>query len=184
VGSRPLFTRHSFYYGLALVVFLLDQATKWAISSRLPLYAERPVIDDFFSITHFRNAGAAFGILQNQRAFFLIVTVVVATGVIWYLDKAVRRGRRMLAAALAMLLGGAVGNFVDRALYGEVVDFLQFRFRFEWFGTPVDYTYPVFNLADSAIVVGVGLILLDSLLDRRRETPGGRASPNGEGSAV
>lgn len=74
--------------------------------------------------------------------------------------------------ALSLLLGGAVGNFIDRALTGEVVDFLDFTFSFNWFGQAIIYPFPIFNIADSAIVIGVSLILLDSLLEWRKEKKG------------
>lgn len=157
------------YYVIALIVLVLDQASKWVIVNRLGLHESYPVIGEFFQIVSHRNRGAAFGILQDQRWFFLVITVVVVVGIVWYLRRMAREKRRMLSLALALLLGGAVGNFVDRALFGEVVDFLQFRFIFSFFGNPVDYTYPIFNLADSAIVVGVVLIFLDTLLEWRKE---------------
>ncbi|BCG60219.1 signal peptidase II [Paenibacillus sp. URB8-2] len=146
------------YYLIALIMFLIDQGTKYLISSRLQLDEQIPVIGNFFLITSHRNRGAAFSILQNQRWFLILVTVVVVVGIVWYLNK-VRKTRRLLPLALALVLGGAVGNFLDRLLTGEVVDFLQFNFG--------SYTFPIFNVADSCIVVGVALIILDSLLDMR-----------------
>ncbi|MCR8634945.1 signal peptidase II [Paenibacillus radicis (ex Xue et al. 2023)] len=160
------------YYIYALFVLLLDQVTKWAIVKNLMLGESRPVIGEFFQITSHRNRGAAFGILQDQRWFFIVITLVVVSGIVWYLRKTFREGRKLLPFALSLLLGGAIGNFVDRALFGEVVDFLQFRFQFNWFGSPVDYTYPIFNIADSAIVVGVILIFVDSLITWRNEKRG------------
>jgi len=157
------------YYMIALIVFVLDQVSKWLIVSHLSLYESRSVIGEFFQITSHRNKGAAFGILQNQRWFFIVVTVIVVIGIIWYLRKTTREGRRLLPFALGLLLGGALGNFVDRALFGQVVDFLQFRFQFSWFGKDIDYTYPIFNLADSAIVLGVCLIFVDALLSWLKE---------------
>jgi signal peptidase II len=154
---------------IALIVFVLDQVSKWLIVSHLSLYESRSVIGEFFQITSHRNKGAAFGILQNQRWFFIVVTVIVVIGIIWYLRKTTREGRRLLPFALGLLLGGALGNFVDRALFGQVVDFLQFRFQFSWFGKDIDYTYPIFNLADSAIVLGVCLIFVDALLSWLKE---------------
>ncbi|TBL78174.1 signal peptidase II [Paenibacillus thalictri] len=157
------------YYIYALIVLLVDQATKWLIVDRLAIGETRPVIGEFFQITSHRNKGAAFGILQNQRWFFVIITLVVVVGVIWYLEKMRREKKRLMPIALGLLLGGALGNFIDRSLFGQVVDFLQFRFQFNWFGTAVDYTYPIFNIADSAICIGVALIFLDSLISWRRE---------------
>ncbi|NJJ41575.1 signal peptidase II [Paenibacillus apii] len=146
------------YYLIALIVFLIDQGTKYLISSRLQLDEQIPVIGNFFLITSHRNRGAAFSILQNQRWFLILVTIVVVVGIVWYLNK-VRKTRRLLPLALALVLGGAIGNFLDRLLTGEVVDFLQFNFG--------SYTFPIFNVADSCIVVGVALIILDSLLDMK-----------------
>ncbi|GIO65518.1 signal peptidase II [Paenibacillus cookii] len=151
------------YYILAIVAFLVDQGTKWIIAKQLELGQEIPVIGNFFLITSSRNRGAAFGILPNQRWFFIIVTVVVVIAIIWYMQK-VRKtsARKLLPAALSLVLGGAIGNFLDRALTGEVVDFLMFNFG--------SYTFPIFNIADSCIVVGVALIILDSLFDLNKTT--------------
>jgi len=160
------------YYIYALIVLVLDQITKWVIVNKMTLDETRPVIGEFFEITSHRNRGAAFGILQNQRWFFIIITIIVVIGIIWYMRKTYKEGHKLMPFALSLLLGGAVGNFVDRLLFGEVVDFLKFRFQFNWFGTPVDYTYPIFNVADSAIVVGVALIFIDSFISWRKEKRG------------
>ncbi|WP_248930914.1 signal peptidase II [Paenibacillus hamazuiensis] len=160
------------YYIYAIIVLLVDQATKWLIVQRLAIGDEVPVIGEFFQITSHRNKGAAFGILQNQRWFFILITLMVVVGVIWYLEKMRRAGHKLMPFALSLLLGGAVGNFIDRLLFGQVVDFLKFRFQFNWFGTPVDYTYPIFNVADSAICVGVALIFVDALINWRKERRG------------
>lgn len=146
------------YYLIALIMFLLDQGTKYLISTRLAINEQIPVIGNFFVITSHRNRGAAFSILQNQRWFLVVVTIVVLAGIVWYMNK-LKNTRRLLSTALGLVLGGAVGNFLDRALTGEVVDFLMFNFG--------SYTFPIFNVADSCIVVGVALIILDSLLDMR-----------------
>jgi signal peptidase II len=149
------------YYLIAFVLFLIDQGTKYLIASKLELYEQIPVIGDFFLITSSRNRGAAFGILQDQLWFFIVVTLIVVGGIVWYLRKVSKEGRKLLPTALALVLGGAVGNFIDRLVMGEVVDFLQFNFG--------SYTFPIFNIADSCIVIGVGLIILDTLLEGRRE---------------
>jgi signal peptidase II len=157
------------FYGIALVVFLLDQLTKWVIARTLELHETIRVIGDFFLITHLRNTGAAFGILKEQRWFFLVITIIVVAGIIWYMQKSLKCGHKFLAFALSLILGGAAGNFVDRALYGEVVDFLQFNFSFEFNGTDLDYTYPIFNIADIGIVLGVILIFVDTIREWRTE---------------
>lgn len=149
------------FFLIALIVFLLDQGTKYLIATRLNLGDQIPVIGDFFLITSHRNTGAAFGILEGQRLFFILITVVVVIGLVWYLQKVRHLPNKMLPTALSLVLGGAVGNFLDRAVTGEVVDFLQLNFG--------SYTFPIFNVADSAIVIGVALIVLDSILEIRRE---------------
>jgi signal peptidase II len=148
------------YFLIALIVFLIDQGTKYLIATRLELAEQIPVIKDFFLITSHRNRGAAFGILEGQQWFFIVITVIVVAGIVWYLNKA-RKTRKLLPTALALVLGGAIGNFLDRILNGEVVDFLMFNFG--------SYTFPIFNVADSCIVVGVGLIILDTLLEVKGE---------------
>ncbi|BBI34652.1 signal peptidase II [Cohnella abietis] len=158
------------YYVVAIVVFLIDYVSKKIIDRTVELNTERiPVLGDFFIITHIRNRGAAFGMLQEQRWFFLIITVVVVVGILWYLHRSYRTGSALLMFSLAMILGGAIGNFLDRALFGEVVDFLQFNFG--------SYTFPIFNLADSAICIGVGLVILDALLTMKQEN---KPHDNGE----
>lgn len=149
------------FFLIALIAFLIDQATKYWIATSLTINEQIPVIGNFFLITSHRNRGAAFGILQDQRWFFLVVTTVVLVGIVWYMLKIKKTGNRLLQTALSLVLGGAVGNFFDRALTGEVVDFLQFNFG--------SYTFPIFNVADSCIVIGVALIILDSILEIRRE---------------
>lgn len=158
------------YYIIAFVAFLVDQGTKYLIASRMELTEQISVIGNFFLITSHRNRGAAFGILENQRWFFIVITIIVVVGIIWYLKKVMKTNNKLLPLALSLVLGGAVGNFIDRVLSGEVVDFLQFNFG--------SYQFPIFNVADSCIVIGVALIILDSLLDMKRNP----ANPNTEGN--
>lgn len=168
------------YFFYALIVFVLDQVSKWFIVKRIPLGEERSVIGEFFMITSHRNRGAAFGILQDQRWFFIIITTFVLIGIVWYMRRTVRENKKLLTFALSLLLGGAIGNFIDRALFGEVVDFLQFTFDFNFFGKDIYYIYPIFNIADSAIVIGVILIFLDSILAWREEKKGGAHEPKSD----
>lgn len=154
-------TSRVIFFLIAVIAFVIDQATKYWIATSLSINEQIPVIGNFFLITSHRNRGAAFGILQDQRWFFVIVTTVVLIGLVWYMLKIRKSENRLLQTALSLVLGGAVGNFFDRALTGEVVDFLQFNFG--------SYTFPIFNVADSCIVIGVGLIILDSILEIRRE---------------
>src|SRR5699024_6503634 len=116
-----------------------------------------------FSITSHRNKGAAFGMLQGQMWLFYIITVIVVIGVIYYLH---RYGRKemLFGIALALILGGAIGNFIDRLFRGSVVDFLYFRL--------IDF--PIFNVADSALTIGVALIFLHVLLEGKKEKANGK----------
>jgi len=157
------------YLLISLLVIVLDQWSKWMIKTNMTLYESIPVIGEFFQIYSHRNKGAAFGILQNQRAFFLAVTVIVVAGAVWFLRKSAKEKQGLLSVALGLLIGGAVGNFIDRLLTGEVVDFFKFHFRFPFFGAQVDYVFPIFNVADIAITVSVALIILDSLIKWSQE---------------
>ncbi|REE92960.1 signal peptidase II [Paenibacillus taihuensis] len=150
-----------YYYWLAVFVFVVDYLSKKWIEHSVTLGEQKHVIGDFFVITSVRNKGAAFSILQNQRLFFVAITIVVVVGIIWYILKIRNSGRALLLAGLGMVLGGALGNFLERALYGQVVDFLQFTFG--------SYVFPIFNLADSGIFVGVVLILLDAFITSKKE---------------
>lgn len=150
-----------YFYWIAVVVFVLDYVTKKIIATQLEIGEQISVIGNFFLITSHRNRGAAFGILQEQRVFFIIITTVVLTGIIWYIQVMRKSSKPWLLTGLGLVLGGALGNFIDRIRFGEVVDFLQFNFG--------SYSFPIFNVADSGIVVGVILILIDTLLTARDE---------------
>lgn len=159
------------YYLTAAFVFAIDYFSKMWIKNSVDLYEQIKVIGNFFVITSFRNRGAAWSILQDQRALFILITIVVAVAIIWYMHRIHPKGKMLLMFALSLVLGGALGNFLDRAIYGEVVDFLQFTFG--------SYMFPIFNIADSAICIGVALIILDTLLTSSKEKKG---SQHGEQS--
>lgn len=157
------------YAAVALILFIIDQLTKLWVVKTIPLQDYVPVLGEFFGFTSHRNTGAAFGILENQRWFFIIITVIIVVGIILYLRGTIRENKKLLSFALSMLLGGALGNFIDRAISGEVVDFFQVHFQFSLFGKEIDYIYPIFNVADCAIVIGVILIFLDAILSWLKE---------------
>ncbi|GGB45301.1 lipoprotein signal peptidase [Lentibacillus populi] len=148
------------YYLLAVVVIGIDQLTKWIIVKNMELYEQITVMKDFFYITSHRNTGAAWGILEGQMIFFYIITVVVIIGVVYYMQK-FGKDSILLAVSLSLILGGAIGNFIDRLFRQEVVDFLDFII----FG----YDFPIFNVADSALTVGVILVLIATFLDEKRK---------------
>lgn len=147
-----------FYYLIALFIILLDQLTKWLIVSRMYLGESIPVIENFLYITSHRNKGAAWGILQGQMWLFYVITVIVIVAIMYYLHKAVK-GKRLLGVSLSLMLGGAIGNFIDRIFRQEVVDFIH-TYIFS-------YNFPVFNIADSALVIGVALLMIQMLLEER-----------------
>ena len=157
------------FWLIALIVLLLDQWSKWLVATRMEIGQVIPVWGDFFSLTSHRNRGAAWGILQDQRAFFIVVTIIVVIGIVYYMLRTIREGRKLMPLALSLLLGGALGNFVDRVRLGEVVDFFHFVFDFRGIGIPFVYDFPIFNVADSGICVGISLVILDTLLETRRE---------------
>jgi signal peptidase II len=148
------------FLGALALSIPLDQLTKEWILRSLSYSDEIPVVPGFFHITHVRNPGAAFGMLATSpepvRLFFFIGVTLVAIGLIFSFYRKLAPGDRFSALSLGLILGGAVGNLLDRLRHGEVVDFLHFRL---WGG----YTWPDFNLADSFIVVGVILLVIELL---------------------
>ena len=168
-------------YRIGLTVFVislvLDILTKYLVSSNLSYSDRIPVIEGFFYLTHVRNTGAAFGLFQDGpvaiRLTFFVGISVVAIGIIIQFFRKLAPGDRLSAFALGLILGGAVGNLIDRIRLLEVVDFLHFVL---WGG----YVWPDFNLADTWIVVGVSLLVLE-LLASEGEERGGIESGEPEG---
>ncbi len=146
------------YYLIAAVIIALDQWTKHLVLNYMERGESIPLIADVFHLTSHRNMGAAFGILQNQRWLFIIITIAVVVGIVFSLIRIGKKQPRT-SLALSLVLGGAIGNFIDRATTGQVVDFLDFTL----------INFPIFNVADMAITIGVGLLLLDVLLDGKKK---------------
>jgi signal peptidase II len=156
--------RHAIWLGLSAGVVLIDQLTKWLVIDSLALF-QRITILQFFDFVRLHNTGAAFSFLANasgwQNTLFTGVAAFVSLGITWWLLTLPSEGRRVLGLGLALVLGGAIGNIIDRVLFGYVIDFLLFYYR--------SWSYPAFNIADSAITCGVVLILYDGLvLEKRR----------------
>lgn len=147
------------YYVLALIVIITDQISKWFVVKEMEQSESIVVIKNFFSITSHRNKGAAWGILENQMIFFYIITLVVVIGIIYYMQKYAKENA-LLAMSLGLLLGGALGNFIDRLFRNEVVDFLDFKI--------INYNYPIFNIADSALFIGVVILIIYVIIDERK----------------
>lgn len=149
------------YYWMALFVLIVDQGTKWLVVKKMSLYESITIIDQFFYLTSHRNRGAAFGILQNQRWLFIVITFVVIGIIVYYLWK-LKDKQPWLSMAFSLILGGSIGNLIDRIRTGEVVDFFHFQFG--------SYHYPIFNVADSAIVIGVVILMIITLFYSEKET--------------
>ncbi|NUK29045.1 signal peptidase II [Parageobacillus sp. VR-IP] len=139
------------YYIIALAVIAIDQWTKWLVVKYMRLGESIPIIPNVLYITSHRNRGAAWGILQGQFWLFYLITVIVVIGLIVYIQR-LPRGERLFGVALGLMLGGAIGNFIDRLFRKEVVDFIH-----AYIGT---YSFPVFNIADSALTIGVALLFI------------------------
>ncbi|WP_047981337.1 signal peptidase II [Ornithinibacillus contaminans] len=151
------------YYIVTVLLIALDQFTKFLVVKKMELYEQITLIDGFFFLTSHRNRGAAWGMLEGKMGFFYVVTIIVIVGVIYYLHK-YGKDNKLFAVALAFILGGAIGNFIDRIWRHEVVDF----FDFIVFG----YDFPIFNIADSALTVGVVLVIFATLLDEKKKKKG------------
>jgi signal peptidase II len=141
--------------GIAAVVVLIDQLTKALVRNALVEGTAWPSTDAWLAISHVENSGAAFGMLQGAGAFLLVVTVLGVVGVFVYLWR-FPPAQPLYFTALSLILGGAIGNIIDRAAKGTVTDFIDPAY------------YPAFNIADSAIVIAVATILLLSFLEERR----------------
>lgn len=147
---------------LSLVVVVLDQVTKFLASGALILHEPVAVLP-FFNLTLMHNTGAAFSFLHDasgwQRWFFAVLALVVSVALVLWLRR-LQPQERWLAVALTLVLGGAVGNLVDRLMYGHVVDFIQLYYK--------DWYYPAFNIADSAITVGAVMLVIDTFKGKEK----------------
>ena len=145
------------WLGIAAIIILLDQLSKITIT-KLFKFGEEQVVTSFFNLVLAYNRGAAFSFLANgngwQRYFFSAIGIVAALYIVHLLRR--NAGQRLFCWALALILGGAIGNVIDRIMYGHVIDFLDFHYR-NW------GHFPAFNIADSAITLGAVLFIVDEL---------------------
>ena len=139
---------------LALGLIALDQASKWAVMTKMDRGESIPLIDNIFHLTYLWNPGAAFSIFPNRTIFFIIISSVVVVGIILFASR-IPKGHLLLKTGLAFQLGGAVGNLLDRLRFGHVIDFFDFR------------VWPVFNIADMAIFTGVGILIFELIRSER-----------------
>jgi signal peptidase II len=151
-------------YSLAALVFTADRLTKWVVETRVSAMDTFHVIPGFFDIVHSQNRGVAFGIFNDSTSEWrtLLLTLLSIAAVIFISIMLWRPARfdRLSLWGLALILGGAMGNVFDRIMWGRVTDFLELYIG--------DYHWPTFNIADSAIVIGSGLLILDMLRPKRQ----------------
>ena len=142
--------------GLIVIIVALDQWSKWAIKTSFQLYESKPVIQDIFHFTYVTNDGMAFGLSFPGGKHILLVMTILLTGfIVGFLWKE-KDGHPLVKYGLALILSGAIGNLIDRLLYGKVVDFLDVMVgNFHWY---------IFNVADSAVTIGMVLFIIHSFL--------------------
>jgi signal peptidase II len=166
---------------ISVAILVLDQWTKWLVEVHLPHAASHPLIPGFLNVTHVRNTGVAFGLFASHGAdggaWLLVVMGLVALAAVFLYFRFAPARNRLLLAALALIVGGAVGNLIDRLASGAVTDFVDV-----YVGS---YHWPAFNVADSAITVGIGLMILDSFRSPGRgESPAEAAGDRAAASQV
>jgi signal peptidase II len=150
---------------VAGIIVLLDQFTKWLILRYLPINKTLTVVKGFFNITHVLNPGGAFGIMANLspivRSIVFLFISSIAVGLIFYFYRKTPVQHSWLAAAFALIFGGAIGNLIDRIRFGMVIDFLDFYVD--------NLHWPAFNIADSAITIGIGIFLYHLIFKKMPE---------------
>ena len=151
------------FIGLALIILLLDQTSKWMAVNHIEAHESLSVIPGFFNLVLVNNRGMAFGIFSQTRSgfyyFFLLATTIGVTGVILFFFFWMKETQNWLTIGLSLILGGALGNLADRVRLGYVIDFLDFYFK--------DYHWPAFNVADSAVTVGTFWLLFNIIQGRK-----------------
>jgi signal peptidase II len=151
---------------LGVAVMALDQWTKWLVVERLEEFGPPVVLLPVLEFMRLHNTGAAFSFLSDaggwQRWLFIGLGVAVSGGILVWLRRLPAKGQGLLAAGLSLIVGGALGNVIDRVVHGHVIDFIRVHYD------PWSFDFPAFNVADSAITVGAALIILDNLLELDR----------------
>ena len=139
--------KHTIIFSTALIILLLDQLTKFIIRVNFQLNESIPVIKNIFHFTYITNTGSAFGLFKGLNILFILFSLVVIAVTLYFLGK-IKENERMIQLSVGLLLGGTLGNLVDRLFHGAVTDFLDFR------------VWPVFNVADSAITISVTMLII------------------------
>jgi signal peptidase II len=151
--------RNVYWLWLSAAIMLVDQVTKQLVVRHLGWFDVQPLVPHL-NLVHMRNTGAAFSMLSNASpVFFILLGTAVSIGILWWLRRN-PRGQTLVAVALSLILGGALGNVIDRASRGFVIDFIDVYWE-QWH-------FAAFNVADSAITLGAGLLILDMVLEARR----------------
>jgi signal peptidase II len=146
------------YYFISIVVILLDQATKILTKHTMALHDSKDVLGDFLRYTYIQNPGMAFGISIGNKTLFTMFSIVASVVIFIYLLKT-RGDQKYVKLALSFILGGAVGNLIDRVFYGSVVDFVDVGIG--------DLRWPVFNVADAAVTVGMIILIAIILFEKK-----------------
>ena len=150
------------YYGLAAFVVLLDQWTKWLIVKNMEFGERISLWDPWLGILSHRNRGAAWGMLEGKMWLFSIITVAVIAGIIYFYHSEAK-GKPLYQISLMVLLGGAIGNFIDRLFRGEVVDFVDVLIPV------IKYDFPIFNVADVALTLSVVMLFIAVLIEEKSQ---------------
>ena len=149
-------------YGLIVVIVALDQWSKWAIKTSFNLYQSKPVIQDLLHFTYVTNDGMAFGLsFPGGKHVLLIMTILLTGFIVGFLWKE-KNGHPLIKYGLALILSGAIGNLIDRLLYGKVVDFLDLMIG--------DFHWYIFNIADSSVTIGMILFIIHSIYVEQKKT--------------
>lgn len=146
---------------ISFLVVSLDQLAKYIICTLVPLYSKVEILSDFINIVHIRNSGIAFGLFKHFGNQFQVISLIAVTGVtlvlIMFIINQIKKDDKLQTFSLSLILGGAIGNLIDRFHLGEVIDFIDVH----WYAI---YHWPAFNVADSAITVGIVIMVLAELL--------------------
>ncbi|GGD97661.1 signal peptidase II [Jeotgalicoccus aerolatus] len=143
---------------VGIIVLAIDQLTKFLVATQMSLGESIPVIGEYLKITSHRNSGAAWGMFEGRMLFFYIITVAVLVFLI-YFYKTEAKNNLLMQVGITLLMAGALGNFIDRLLFQEVVDFVDVLI--------INYDFPIFNVADSALTVGVIILLIEVFITGR-----------------
>jgi len=150
------------FFSSAALVLILDQISKHIVASSMELGSSIPVIKGVFELTYIRNTGAAWGILEDKQLLLQIFTALLMAGIVIYAVVSRKKMTRWELLSLGLILGGGLGNFVSRVIYGYVVDFFNIQI------------IPVFNMADIGITVGCAILVIVTLLSAKTEKPDGQ----------